>query len=221
MESAHGGVVVSTEALELPEPQPRRTKRAWDRQKGETQEAFHAFVHYRDLGPTHRSIAAALASHEDGCTTGRQRGKSGAPLSRWEAWSSKHRWVERARLFDDEMDGRRQEAYAANVISMAERHATLAERHMELLAAPAIAAVAALKANPDAIQHLAAEAAVDPRALMSLLRFVEETTKVMPGLAKMEREARGVRGPALDKASGETAEVRIVIEYADPEDWQG
>jgi hypothetical protein len=65
---------------------PKKTE-PWDRQKGESRQAFEAFSVYVGLGPIDRSLAA----------TGRELGKSTTLMSRWSArWG----WVERAEEWD-------------------------------------------------------------------------------------------------------------------------
>lgn len=62
----------------------------WERQSGESPQAFEAFAAYRDLGPA-RSITKVV----------QQLGKSRPLLSRW---SSQYAWVMRASAYDREQD---------------------------------------------------------------------------------------------------------------------
>lgn len=70
-------------------------------QQGESRAAYHAFLHYRDLGPS-RSIVAAYNDHRTRC-----RGREGSvkrASGRWTAWSMDWRWTERAEAWDRHLD---------------------------------------------------------------------------------------------------------------------
>jgi hypothetical protein len=81
------------------------------REPGESARARAAFCIYRDLGPE-RSVAAAWNAHQvtnglkrspiDGVKHGVKH-KSKTP-GRWNLWSSKYRWVERASAHDRRID---------------------------------------------------------------------------------------------------------------------
>ena len=62
----------------------------WERQKGESAQAFEAFSIYRDLGSERSQQAVA-----------KQLGKSRQLLARW---SAQWEWVERARAYDIDLD---------------------------------------------------------------------------------------------------------------------
>lgn len=75
----------------------RTTESVWERQKNESQQAYEAFVAYRDLG-AERSTAKVA----------QRLGKSKALIQRW---CSRYDWVERARAYDNFIDdGVRREA---------------------------------------------------------------------------------------------------------------
>jgi hypothetical protein len=67
-------------------------KAPYERQDGESKQAFEGFVVYRSLGLT-RNLR----------DVGRKIGKNHSLIKRW---SSQHNWVERAQAFDNEMDKR-------------------------------------------------------------------------------------------------------------------
>ena len=80
----------------------------WGKQKGESRQAFEAFVCYRDMGPdrSQEKVAEKL-------------GKSTQLMSRW---SSRWNWVERAGMWDEELDRRNREEQIKARKDMAERH---------------------------------------------------------------------------------------------------
>ena len=80
----------------------------WERQKGESRQAFEAFCVYRDMGParSHSKVAKEL-------------GKSITIISRW---SSRWNWVARTMEWDQELDRRNIEAQIEAKKEMAERH---------------------------------------------------------------------------------------------------
>lgn len=79
----------------------------WERQKGESSQAFEAFSIYRDKGPD-RSIRA-VAQELD---------KSRQLLGRW---STQWEWVERARAYDNELDRQARIAAIKDVKDMRKR----------------------------------------------------------------------------------------------------
>lgn len=61
----------------------------WERQEGETEKAFRAFVLYRDArSRSIRGVAASLGHTGTGAVS---------------SWSSRWRWLERAKAFDDHL----------------------------------------------------------------------------------------------------------------------
>jgi hypothetical protein len=80
------------------------SSRAWDRLSSESAKAFLAFTVYRDLGPG-RSLRAAVRI---------------APtnLRQLEYWSSKYKWGERAKAWDEHNDRLRQAELEAGVVQM-------------------------------------------------------------------------------------------------------
>lgn len=69
---------------------PKWTDKPWERQHGESTQAYEAFVAYRDM-ETKRSLRAV----------GQQLGKSKTLIERWnKAWN----WQERVRAYENELD---------------------------------------------------------------------------------------------------------------------
>src|SRR3954466_9461560 len=92
----------------------------YDRQPGESRQAFAAFATYRDLGPS-RSLVKA----------GRELGKSLALLERW---SARWRWVARAEAYDEFLDQLKRDRTTQLILEMCARHATLAQKLNNLTA---------------------------------------------------------------------------------------
>lgn len=84
------------------------TPEPWERQKGESRQAFQAFAIYRDMGAAR---STAKVAH--------QLGKSKALMDRWSAkWS----WVARMAAWDAELDRKARESQEKARVEMAERH---------------------------------------------------------------------------------------------------
>lgn len=91
---------------------PSRFVEEWERQPGETPRAWKAFVIYRDMGD------------ERGVTKVRDVAGGAFKHSTLLDWADKHRWVERARAWDNYVDRRRQAAFLKEQEEMARRHIT-------------------------------------------------------------------------------------------------
>lgn len=89
-----------------------RTDLPWERQKGESAQAFAAFLAYLQMGAD-RSLSAV----------GQRLGKSKALMERW---SSANGWVERCRAWDNYLQQEAKKAAAAAVRNMNRRHAQMA-----------------------------------------------------------------------------------------------
>lgn len=85
---------------------------AWEKRRGESAPAFHAFALYRDLGPQ-RSIQKVAT----------ELSKS-MPLLK--GWSKKHDWVDRADKYDVYADNRRREMTEENWRIANHRHQVIA-----------------------------------------------------------------------------------------------
>ena len=72
------------------------TPNPWDRLPNETPKAFHAFRAYVAMG-ARRSVRGAARQHNiKTVSSGGKRARPSTTISRWLAWSSRHRWVRRA-----------------------------------------------------------------------------------------------------------------------------
>jgi hypothetical protein len=93
----------------------------WDRQFGESRQAFAAFVVYRDMGRAERTVPDAYRQ-------AKRKPNARQANGTWNGWSIRWRWPERADAYDEHMDS---EARAAE--EQTEREAGV--RRAELRAA--------------------------------------------------------------------------------------
>jgi hypothetical protein len=87
------------------------TPKPWERQEGETDKAFSAFIAYRDTPAAQRSLDKL--SRERTWNVGR--------------WHSKNRWVERVKAWDDELDRVARTAKLDEIRKMNQRHVQIAQ----------------------------------------------------------------------------------------------
>lgn len=92
----------------------KRTERPWERQKGESAQAFEAFFLYLEMGAD-RSIRAVS----------QELGKSKTLIDRW---SRTHNWVERCRAWDNHIQHEAKKATITEVRNMTKRHVTMAQQ---------------------------------------------------------------------------------------------
>jgi hypothetical protein len=86
---------------------------AWERQAGESEEAFDAFQRYRELPPGQRSVVKV----------GQLCGKNPSLISRW---SSRHHWLQRVGAFDAWVDQARVSAQLEALREMWKRQTSMA-----------------------------------------------------------------------------------------------
>lgn len=91
----------------------KRTEQPWERQKGESAQAFEAFLTYLQMGPERsiRSVSQKLA-------------KSKTIIDRW---SRNNHWVERCRAWDNCLQQEARKAAVSEVRQMNKRHVTMAQ----------------------------------------------------------------------------------------------
>lgn len=89
-----------------------RTDKPWERQKGESEKAYEAFVTYRDMGE--KRTFAAVAE---------KLGKSDTLIRRWkERWD----WQERVRAYDNDLEKEARARAVKDRRDMVDRHINIA-----------------------------------------------------------------------------------------------
>jgi hypothetical protein len=129
---------------------------AFARARGESFAAAGAFVAFRDMGP--------------GRSTTKVAQKTGKSIALIQRWCRKHRWIERARAWDDRLDEVRRRAAVQAVEAMAARHVGIACMVQEKVV--------------DKLNRLTDED-IDQMSLTQLVRLYAVAVKI-------ERQARGV-----------------------------
>lgn len=143
----------------------------WEQQEGEGVQAFQAFAAYRDLGEerTVRKVA-------------RIRNKAGSQIGEW---STKHRWVERARAWDINLDRIRQRELEVKQLEAAERHALMIAGSLQATAAITQRFLEKL-GTEEGLQALEALSAED------LATLAIQAARVQPRLVPAERLSLGL-----------------------------
>lgn len=98
-------------------PKTRDAERPWERQPGETEKAYEAFVAYRDLG-AQRSVSAVSE----------KLSKSRQLISRWKAAYS---WDERVLEYDNELQREAKRTASAELRKMNARQVKIAMQLQE------------------------------------------------------------------------------------------
>ena len=91
---------------------PRQTEQPWERQPGESEQAFEALKIYRDLG--------VRRSNAEVC---KQLSKSRQLISRWK---SKYEWDDRVRAYDNDLEKQQHAEAVKNLKDMTGRHIKIA-----------------------------------------------------------------------------------------------
>jgi hypothetical protein len=100
----------------------------WDRQPGESEGAYRAFVFYRDMGPD-RNLIATNAGVRKVRDQGTKRGVSGGCIS---LWSSKWKWVERCRAWDNHLQAEKDRVAEAEARKWERRRQANREANFDL-----------------------------------------------------------------------------------------
>ena len=187
----------------MPKDEPVEAK-PWEKQPKETSKAFHAFVHYRDLPPYSRSIAAANNDHilncehlceGDECTDHPTFTKR-APRH-WKGWSTDKNWVARVAAHDSELAMIRREKRAVDL-----------ERAQDDIASVSSATLSKIAQR---LTTLAPDE-IPVQQLASWTKLLSET--LLRALGDEERSAIRVTG-----AEGGPVQVDQTVHVPDPETW--
>lgn len=114
----------------------------YERQEGESGQAYAAFCLYRDLGPSRSMDAAYLKGREKAGKGGNSGGQKKAVPGQWWRWSAEHEWKRRAESFDQEREREERETaaelrrlevetYRAAVVENARRRAEAADAMLQ------------------------------------------------------------------------------------------
>ena len=91
--------------------------RLWERQKGESESAYAAFLIYRDLGPNRTLELAAEWQADDANPNGTKT----VPISGLKKFSAKWDWVERCRAWDNHLQAERDRVMAKEAAKVERR----------------------------------------------------------------------------------------------------
>lgn len=168
----------------------------WDRQPGEGDERWQAFLIYRDqldAGEPRRSLRKTAASLDKSLTlVGR--------------WSEKDDWVKRVQAYDREQDAIRQAAQVKELEAMVRRQGVSLSAAAQMLLAPINAFLRKLQAEREA------NPGADPYAdysLRELFREAKEAAKLLPNLVQAERLVSGLSTQNLGGHDGGPVDVRV------------
>lgn len=139
----------------------------WERQTGEPDAAYGAFLVWRDSQPSAR-------------TQGRVAEATGATAGKVKAWRENFLWDRRVQAFDRWQDTVRLEARNKAQEELQKRHAALAKNHLQALAAPMGELARRIQAGTFSLENV-------PPA--KLLQMVARSADVMDRLVSVERLA--------------------------------
>jgi len=149
----------------------------WERQPGESPEAFEAFALYRDMG-IERSTAKV----------GRRLGKSKTLMDRW---SSDHGWVMRAAVWEREQDRKRQQAHFDEIARVEKAQAQRVGVALAALTRPLNALFKYLSEHPQAFVIRDKE---NPDAQYTLPELLDLTLRVLPHITNAQHEEARLLG---------------------------
>lgn len=160
---------------------PRDLLDPWERQPGESNEAWQAFVAYRDMQLDGRYLRSYRR-------VARDLGKS---LSAISDHAARWQWQARVQAWDVEQDRAKTAAMLAEREELGRRHAQLASGHLAALSLPMREVLRRAQDVPGFLEQLPAAA---------LIRLEAQAARAVHQLTQAERLARGMNteGPPAD-----------------------
>ena len=198
----------------------------WERQPGESAQAFGGFECYRRLPPAERSLQRAWEDHCNRPGQARERrGKgAGGPHGHWTRWMSRWRWKERALAWDEEVAAlaRDQELDRELKARLATQEEELRQRRLrkeEALAACTVARRMLLR-----VLQAVEAGQLDQLALADLLPHLAKVSTLLEVGQKLDRLLSG-EPTDITRRETDTREtvgklVGIMQEFCPPERWQ-
>jgi hypothetical protein len=182
---------------------------SWERSADESEEAWEAFVLYRDMG-VERSIRLVA----------QQLGKSEGLL---QGWSSKHEWVRRAAYWDNEQDRVRREAQLEEIAEMSRRQATQAQAGQTVMMQPFLALIEKIRSQQldlsamgqDDLYALALQASLGYRRMVEIERLARgEPTDIISSEVSVQhrviQERLELAAQIRDNPAARTAVYRLL-----------
>lgn len=157
-----------------------KTNPPWERQEEESSQAFEAFISYRDLGAERNLRAVTQKLHKSLTIIGR--------------WSRDWNWVERARIWDNELDRQAKAEAAKEVRKMRERQTKTAM----LMQKKAIEALDKLDVSE-----------LSPKEILS---FIIEASKLERNNRYEEAEFDTTTGRKVSNEGGSASIASIILE---------
>jgi len=150
----------------MDEPEP------WDRQLGESSDAFARFVIFRGLGPrrTQAAVARSLGLHPTSVAS----------------MFTEHNWKQRAEDWDYYIDKIRQAEMAELQSRLAMEQFDFASDALKAANAPVKALLDRMEKDPEAVL-----AEFDTKDLTKLLKMAQDSIRLMPNLLAAQRTALG------------------------------
>jgi hypothetical protein len=157
--------------------------KTWQRKEEESDQAWEAFVIYRDLGATRSSQEVS--------------NRTGKAHSLMRRWSSDHQWVDRAAAWDNHLDQERRRVFLSgqseaveNLMRLATTMQQKAHAHFLLLDESEIRTPDAIRMSEAAVKITAAAAGIIDKANANSERDADKTV----GIVELMLEVMKVKG---------------------------
>lgn len=183
----------------------------FERLTGESIKGYHAFCHYRDLGPAGRSLDRAWREHKEKCQHEIQPVTKRRPMS-WGNWSARWGWSERAVAFDLHLDRQKRLALEQEQIEAGKRHARALQATQNALLIPIRVALeeAASGAGLDMLKAAARANASGLRAAVDQARMAAAHLAELIGMERLVLGLTTSRDEIRDVPMHDTVAAAIV-----------